>query len=175
MTDQPPIDREAFKQFERTGYSRVAEVYGKTTAQVTSQLNDAVLNAVEAKSGTRLLDVACGPAWLSAAAAKRGAIVTGLDFAKNMLTIARARCPHAEFHEGDAENLPFEAGRLAINPVRKHVARGLVADASAAFSWVGSVVDDPSPPAREGSGELAWDSRRYYAGGPSPCRLLHGY
>jgi SAM-dependent methyltransferase len=112
MTDQPPIDHEAFKQFERAGYSRVAEGYDQATAQVTSQVNDAVLDAVETGRGTRLLDVACGPGWLSAAAAKRGAVVTGLDFAQNMLTIARARCPDAAFHEGDAEDLPFEAGQF---------------------------------------------------------------
>lgn len=112
MTDQPAIDHEAFKQFERAGYSRVAEGYDQATAQVTAQVNDAVLDAVEAGRGTRLLDVACGPGWLSAAAAKRGAIVTGLDFAQNMLTIARARCPDATFHEGDAEDLPFEAGQF---------------------------------------------------------------
>jgi ubiquinone/menaquinone biosynthesis C-methylase UbiE len=112
MTEQPPIDHEAFKQFERADYSRVAESYDQATAQVTSQVNDAVLDAVEAGRGTRLLDVACGPGWLSAAAAQRGAIVTGLDFAQNMLTIARARCPDAAFHEGDAEDLPFEAGQF---------------------------------------------------------------
>jgi SAM-dependent methyltransferase len=112
MTEQPPIDPEAFKRFERAGYSRVAEGYDQATAQVTSQVNDTVLDAVETGSGTRLLDVACGPGWLSAAAAKRGAIVTGLDFAQNMLTIARARCPEATFHEGDAEDLPFEAGQF---------------------------------------------------------------
>jgi len=112
MADQPPIDHEAFKQFERAGYSRVAEGYDKATAQVTSQVNDAVLDAVETGSGTRLLDVACGPGWLSAAAVKRGAMVTGLDFAKTMLTIARARCPEVTFHEGDAEDLPFEEGQF---------------------------------------------------------------
>jgi SAM-dependent methyltransferase len=39
-------------------------------------------------------------------------MVTGVDFATHMLTLARARCPDAAFHDGDAENLPFEAGRF---------------------------------------------------------------
>ena len=110
MTDQPAS--EAFKQFEREGYSRVAEGYDKATTKVTSQVNDAILDAVEAGSGIRLLDVACGPGWLSAAAVKRGAIVTGLDFAENMLVLARARCPDATFRDGDAEDLPFEASQF---------------------------------------------------------------
>ena len=46
MTDQPAIDHEAFKQFERDGYSRVAEGYDQATAQVLSQVNDAILDAV---------------------------------------------------------------------------------------------------------------------------------
>ena len=29
-----------------------------------------------------------------------------------MLTLARARCPEAAFQDGDAEGLPFEAGRF---------------------------------------------------------------
>jgi ubiquinone/menaquinone biosynthesis C-methylase UbiE len=45
--------------------------------------------------------------WLSAAAVQRKAIVSGLDLVQKMLTIARLRCSEAEFHEGDAENLPF--------------------------------------------------------------------
>ncbi len=112
MTDQPAV--EAFKQFERDGYSRVAEGYDNATAKVTSQVNDAILDAVEVVSGTRLLDVACGPGWLSAAAVKRGAIVTGLDFAPNMLALAQARCPEAHFRNGDAEDLPFESGQFDV-------------------------------------------------------------
>jgi SAM-dependent methyltransferase len=112
MTDHPPIDDVAFKQFEREGYSRVAEGYDQATAKVTAQVNEAILDAAGATRGTRVLDVACGPGWLSAAAAQRGASVTGVDFAKQMLVIARVRCPEATFHEGDAEHLPCEAGQF---------------------------------------------------------------
>src|SRR4029453_5141903 len=72
MTDHPAIDHEAFKQFERAGYSRVAEGYDQATAPVTSQVNEAILDAVGTAPGTRLLDVACGPGWLSAAGVQRG-------------------------------------------------------------------------------------------------------
>ena len=112
MTSEPSIDAEAFKKFEREGYSRVAQGYDRATAMVTSQVNDAVLDAVGAGPGVPLLEVACGPGWLSAAAVKRGAIVTALDFAENMVAIARLRCPEADIHNADAENLPFQAGRF---------------------------------------------------------------
>lgn len=112
MTDQPAVDPQAFKQFERDGYSMVADEYDKFAAVVLAQPNDAMLDAVGTKPGTRLLDVACGPGWLSVAAVKRGAIVTALDFAEKMVAIARVRCPEVELHTADAENLPFEAGRF---------------------------------------------------------------
>lgn len=112
MTPEPAIDVEAFKKFEREGYSRVAQGYDQATASVTSQVNDAILDAVEAGPDTSLLDVACGPGWLSAAAVKRGAIVTALDFVENMVAIARRRCPKADIQNADAENLPFQANRF---------------------------------------------------------------
>src|SRR5262245_3325649 len=85
MTPEPTIDVEAFKNFERAGYSGVAQGYDRATAAVTSQVNQAVLDAVAAGPGTSLLDVACGPGWLSAAAVRRGAVVSALDFAENMV------------------------------------------------------------------------------------------
>jgi ubiquinone/menaquinone biosynthesis C-methylase UbiE len=110
MTPEPAIDVEAFKRFEREGYSRVARGYDQATAIVTSQVNDAILDAVGTRPGVVLLDIACGPGWLSASAVKRGAVVTALDFAEDMVAIARVRCPEADIHNADAEDLPFETG-----------------------------------------------------------------
>lgn len=112
MTPEPAIDVAAFKRFEREGYSGVAQGYDRATAAVISQVNQAVLDAVAAGPGASLLDVACGPGWLSAAAAQRGAVVSALDFAENMVTLARSRCPEADVRNGDAESLPFEPGRF---------------------------------------------------------------
>ena len=61
MTSESTIDVEAFKRFEREGYSRVARGYDKATAMVTSQANDAALDAVGTRPGVSLLDIACGP------------------------------------------------------------------------------------------------------------------
>jgi len=106
------FDESAFKRFEREGYSRVAEAYANKTAKVSGQANEAILNAVDAKAGTHLLDVACGPGLLTALASERGAFVTALDYATNMVALARSLNPLVDVHEGDAENLPFDDCRF---------------------------------------------------------------
>lgn len=105
-------DYAAFREFERSGYSRVASSYSGETARVTSQVNDRILDAVGAKPGMRLLDVACGPGRLSASAASRGCTVSGIDFAAPMIEIAKRTCPVGDFHVGDAESLPFDDERF---------------------------------------------------------------
>jgi SAM-dependent methyltransferase len=59
-----------------------------------------------------VLDVACGPGYLAAAAARRGARVVGVDFAEAMLRAARRSVPAVAFELGDAEALPFGTGRF---------------------------------------------------------------
>jgi SAM-dependent methyltransferase len=44
----------------------------------------------------------------AAIAANRGAEVSGIDAAEELLAIARTRSPNAEFQQGDIEELPFE-------------------------------------------------------------------
>ena len=66
-----------------------------------------VFDAAEVSSGMSVLDIGCGPGYVSAAAAEQGAISTGLDFSEEMIAIAKKMFPHIEFREGDAQNLPF--------------------------------------------------------------------
>ena len=62
-------------------------------------------------SNRRVLDVATGTGRAALALAKRGAIVTGIDASREMLTVARTRAADAglsiEFAEGDAHALAF--------------------------------------------------------------------
>lgn len=62
--------------------------------------------------GTRLLDVACGSGNLSLPAARRGAKVTGLDIAPNLIETARVRALaerlKIDFDEGDAEQMHYD-------------------------------------------------------------------
>lgn len=59
------------------------------------------------KSGTIYLDAGCGSGMAAAMAARRGAKVSGIDAAENLLTIARERTPSGDFRLGDLETLPF--------------------------------------------------------------------
>lgn len=101
-------DFAAFDAFEAAGWStKEAAVYDSLLGRATSRVADALLDAVGAGPGKRLLDVATGPGYIAASAAGRGAESVGLDFSETMLAYARSHAPTAEFVSGDATALPF--------------------------------------------------------------------
>jgi ubiquinone/menaquinone biosynthesis C-methylase UbiE len=98
---------EAFAKFEHEGWQRVAGKYHSVWASSTRQFIPPLLDAAEVTESISVLDVGCGPGYVAAAAAERGATSRGLDFSKEMVAIAQKEFPHIEFREGDAQNLPF--------------------------------------------------------------------
>src|SRR5438552_7336350 len=96
-----------FHEFEHHGWQEVAHGYDTSWALDTIQAIEPLLDAAHVGHNTRLLDVACGPGYVAAAAAARGAEAVGIDFSSVMVEEARARYPEAEFREGDAEQLEF--------------------------------------------------------------------
>jgi len=70
------------------------------------------------RPGMRVLDVACGTGNLALIAAREGCRVSGIDIAANLLTQARTRAAalglSANFHEADAEALPFPSGSFDL-------------------------------------------------------------
>ncbi|UCG23680.1 MAG: class I SAM-dependent methyltransferase, partial [Chloroflexota bacterium] len=67
-----------------------------------------MLDRCQVGAGTRLLDAGCGGGGASVLAAKRGAIVSGIDAAEGLVAIARERVSDGDFRVGDIESLPFE-------------------------------------------------------------------
>jgi SAM-dependent methyltransferase len=69
------------------------------------------IDRLRVPAGARFLDVACGSGQLGLIAASRGARVTGVDIASNLIAAARGRAAAARvdatFDEGDAEALPY--------------------------------------------------------------------
>ena len=97
----------AFTEFEHEGWQRVADKYDSVWSTSTRQFIPPLLDAAEVAGNLSVLDVGCGPGYVSAAAAERGATSIGLDFSAEMIAIAKRMFPHIEFREGDAQNLGF--------------------------------------------------------------------
>lgn len=128
MTDE-------FARFEHEGWQRVADKYDSTWSSLTRQFIPHVVSAADVAAGMSLLDVACGPGYLSDYARKLGARPTGIDFSEKMIGIARQMFPDVTFRHGDAQNLPFDDGsfdRVLINFGLLHVAKPEKACAEAA-------------------------------------------
>jgi len=70
------------------------------------------------KVGQRVLDVACGTGVVAVTCAVRGALVTALDLTPELLAAARESAEIArvkiDFHEGDAEQLPFHDSEFDV-------------------------------------------------------------
>jgi ubiquinone/menaquinone biosynthesis C-methylase UbiE len=118
--------KDAFTEFEHEGWERVANKYDSTWASSTRQFIPPLLDAAEVSGKMSILDVGCGPGYVSAAAAERGANPIGLDFSSEMIAIAHKKFPRIEFRQGDAQNLPFPDAnfdRVVANFALLHLAK----------------------------------------------------
>lgn len=104
------FQHEEIRAFEHSGWQRAAASYENTFAHATEPYIAPLLNAAGVSRGLQVLDIACGPGRLAAAAAGRGATVHGLDFSAAMVDIARDAHPQVTFTEGDAERMPYADG-----------------------------------------------------------------
>ena len=95
-----------FTRFEHDGWQRVADKYDSVWSRVTRQFIPYLIDAAGVLAGMSVLDVACGPGYVSAAVKKLGANPTGVDFSKKMVEIATKMFPGITFREGDAQVLP---------------------------------------------------------------------
>jgi ubiquinone/menaquinone biosynthesis C-methylase UbiE len=117
---------DSFTRFEHEGWERVADKYDSVWSSLTRQFVPVLLDAVAISRGMSVLDVACGPGYLAAAARERGAVSTGIDFAKKMVTIATEMFPGISFIEGDAQDLPWADAafnRVLLNFGLLHLSR----------------------------------------------------
>ncbi len=97
---------EGFKAAQRAGWAFFAPIAATTTVPAA-----ALVARSGVTSGERVLDVACGTGVVGITAARLGARVSGLDLTPELLAVARENAALAgvevDFHEGDAEALPF--------------------------------------------------------------------
>jgi len=102
-----PDDLDAFDAFEAAGWEEKAAPYERFFGVIAAQLVKPLLAAASVGVGTRVLDVATGPGWVTAQAAERGASVVGVDVAEAMIARARSAHPELDFRQADAHELPF--------------------------------------------------------------------
>ena len=123
-------DPQAFKAFEYERWQSAARVYHDVFGRLTSQIAPFLLDAAGVRTGTRTLDLASGPGYIAAEAAKRGARVTGTDFSPEMVALARTHHPAVPFETADAESLHFGAGSfeaITMSFLLGHLGRPAVA------------------------------------------------
>ena len=104
------VDSEKFRAFEHAGWENIPDQYHEAFGNLTTQTIGALLAAARVKKGVKFLEIASGPGYVAAAAAKRGATVLGVDFSSSMIEQARRLHPEIDFREGDAEQLPLGNG-----------------------------------------------------------------
>ena len=112
---QPVIDFSAIKQRQQATWASGDFAIIGTTLQI---VGESLAEAVDVRSGERVLDVAAGNGNASLAAARRFARVTSTDYVPHLLDKGAARA-HAEgleitFQVADAEKLPFADGSFDV-------------------------------------------------------------
>jgi SAM-dependent methyltransferase len=105
--DMNHVDPDAVVQAEHATWTRSAPIYVENTAKLTSQAVRHLLDAAQLTSGSRALEVGCGPGHITAMMAETGATVTGVDLVPAMIETARRLHPGIAFVEANAEQLPF--------------------------------------------------------------------
>jgi SAM-dependent methyltransferase len=86
--------------------------------EITSEIHEALVAALDGGSGQRWLDIATGTGAVALRAARAGAEVTGVDLAPALIELARknaaAQGLNVRFQTGDAEALPVEDASFDI-------------------------------------------------------------
>jgi ubiquinone/menaquinone biosynthesis C-methylase UbiE len=107
-----------FSRFEHEGWERVADQYDSIWSSLTRQFIPYLIEEAQVSAGMSVLDVACGPGYVSDAVRKLGAIPTGIDFSEKMVAIAKEMFPGSSFAQGDAQDLSCDDAsfdRVLIN------------------------------------------------------------
>ena len=94
-------------------WSSGGKAYDRISYGIADSIEHAVLR-LDPMPGERILDLSTGTGWTSRIVARRGATVTGVDIAGDLLAAARTRAADEgltiDYRLGDAESLPFDAG-----------------------------------------------------------------
>jgi ubiquinone/menaquinone biosynthesis C-methylase UbiE len=158
-----------FSKLEHEGWSAVAGLYDETWSNLTKQFIEPLIETIALQPQMKVLDIACGPGYVSQRLYEKGALVTGIDFSSAMIELAKRLFPAIEFLEADAQQLDFADAsfdNVVMNFGMLHLAkpRSAIAEASRVLKkgghysftvWAGP---DKSPAAK-----LMFDTIQAYA------------
>jgi ubiquinone/menaquinone biosynthesis C-methylase UbiE len=104
LAEHPGVD--VARRDSQAGYAAWASTYDRPNSlfAIDEPAVDDILNALPVGDA---LDAACGTGRFAARLAARGHRVVGVDSSQEMLDVARAKLPGAEFHLGDLDALPL--------------------------------------------------------------------
>jgi SAM-dependent methyltransferase len=109
------MDSDALKEKQRAAWSSGDYAVVGTTIQI---VGETLCEALDLRSGSRVLDVAAGNGNATLAAARRWCDVVSTDYVPALLARGRARAEaeghQITFQEADAENLPFEDSEFDV-------------------------------------------------------------
>jgi SAM-dependent methyltransferase len=109
------VDYVAVKSRQQAAWATGDYAIVGTTLQI---VGESLCEALDVRSGARVLDVAAGNGNATLAAARRWCDVTSTDYVPALLEAGRKRAQaegHTiKFQEADAENLPFEAASFDV-------------------------------------------------------------
>src|SRR5258705_10210978 len=113
------IDSDAHLERIRAQFGRMADVYARMRQTTDEKSLNALVSISGADAKARVLDVACGPGFLTMAFAARCGSAVGCDATEPFLLMARAeaaqrRLDNIEFRSGNAQALPFDDGVFDI-------------------------------------------------------------
>lgn len=86
--------------------------YDVFTPEANERLVAAFVRLSGLPRGARVADLGCGSGAFTELLRQAGFSSVGLDISPKLVALGRSKFPGLEFVEGDAENLPFEAGSL---------------------------------------------------------------
>lgn len=102
----------------RAMFDRIAPRYDRMNRLLTAGLDQrwrrAAVTAAGVEPGDVVLDLACGTGDLGELCAARGARVLGVDFAREMLRVARRRGVPARLVQGDGARLPLRDAAVSV-------------------------------------------------------------